>query len=587
MQPQFNSEIDRRAYAKQMREYHHPNVTTQIESAVSEPLYRPFVARSLANVPDEFHQSLLNEYVAHSINGANPSANEWFRESIDEAFSSEGLPLNASNDDISNYAENKANMFRDLLAAQFITAPESIISWIEDVCHNSGITAPQQKSLMSKVERICDAKWWRRRLRKDLMQRREAGAIKMGLVNSNKGLYISDHGLERQRQSSKRSLEWLQGFEMVNEIGEVISLEDIFNSGVSNPKIRFVEMVTRVKGYEFYANQLGLVGLFLTITCPSRMHARGKASGRHNKKYDGTTPKQAHQYLCKQWSKSRAAFKRDGIDPLFVRIAEPHHDGTPHWHMLVFVKPEHKTKLIETMRHYALEHDGNERGAKETRFEIEEIDSAKGSAVGYIIKYIAKNIDGKNVGLDFESPEQDVAATVERVTAWARTWGIRQFQFSEHCPVTICRELRKIRTIPAIESMQPHWTACDKGDFQGFINAMAVAPMKLWTEQQQSSSYPDEMIDVIRGVELNGERLETRTHTWVLRKKDGLIVPWTCVNNCTELGTNREKIKPLIVHLAHKNGFEGFNGKYKEPKNRNNSYTIENHLQVGGSSYVQ
>ncbi len=555
MLPEFNTDIDRRAYARQIRDYHHPHVSSQIVAAVSEPLYRPFVASKLAKVPDEFHKHLLSEYADISIDGANPKANAWLRESIDEAFASEGLPLTATDDEVSHHADSKSKFISSLLAAQTITTPESIAKLIADICQKSGIYPPQQQSLISKIERACDAKWWRKSLRKDLMQRREAGAIKMGLVHSSAGLYISNLGLDRQRQSNKRSLEFLQSIEVVNELGEILDLAEIFNSNVSNPQIRFIEMVTRAKGLEDYANQLGLVGLFTTNTCPSRMHARHRESGRRNSKYDGTTPREAHQYLGNQWKKARASFNREGIEPLFIRIAEPHHDATPHWHTLIFVKPEHKEKLLEIMRHYALEHDSKERGASESRFKFEEIDRSKGSAVGYIIKYIAKNIDGKNVGLDFESTGDDATTTVERVTAWARTWGIRQFQFSEHCPVTIYRELRKVRTMPTFEAMQPHWSASDKGDFHGFINAMAVAPMKLVTETQQSTRYSSEQIEVIKGVELNGEYLETRVHTWVFRKKDSSAVPWTCVNNCTESRASREKIKPLMAHkkLANSN----------------------------------
>lgn len=533
MQQQFNSDLDKRAYARQMRDYHFPVVTAQIESAVSEPLYRPFVASKLSKIPTDFHHTILAEYADRSAHGPNPGANIWLRESIDQTFASAGLPLTAGDDEISHYADKKAKTIKELLASQTITTPESVTLLIEQICLNSGINPPHQAALLSKIQRACDAKWWRKRLRKQLMQAREAGAIKMGLVHSMKGLYVSNFALDRQRQSDKRSREWLQAFEMVNECGEAISLDDIFESGVSNPKNRFVEMVTRIKGFEAYSLQLGLVALFTTTTCPSRMHARHKATGKPNAKYDGTSPKEAHKYLCGQWAKTRAAFKREGIDPMFVRISEPQHDGTPHWHMLIFVRPEHKARLIEIMRHYALEHDGDERGAKKARFEVEEIDPKKGSAVGYVIKYIAKNISGQGVGLDYESNGEDAASTVERVTTWARLWGIRQFQFSEHCPVTISRELRKIRQMPAIEAMQPHWKACDQGEFHGFIKAMAIAPMTLVTEQQKSTRYPDEEIEVILGVELNGERLETRLHTWVLRKKDSSAGPWTCVNNCT------------------------------------------------------
>lgn len=556
MQSQRISDLDKRAYARAMREWNNPLVTPQIADAVNEPLYRPFVASKLAKIPDEFHNPILAEYSGRSTNGANPQANVWLRESIEEAFANSGLPLNADDDAINQYAEDKSKTIRGLLGAQAITAPETIINWIDNICESAGINPPNQKMLIGRIQRVCDPKWWRKRLRKDLMQKREAGAIKMGLVHSKAGLYISNYGLDRHRQQSKRSLEFLQSIEVANEIGDVLDLIEIFNSNVSNPKIRFVEMVTRAKGLEDYAKQLGLVGIFATNTCPSSMHARHRKSGHRNSKYDGTTPKQAHKYLCEQWGKARAEFNREGISPLFLRIAEPHHDGTPHWHTLIFVNPEQKAKLIEIMRHYALEIDGNERGAKESRFISEDIDQNKGSAVGYIIKYLQKNISGENVGLDYEADGEDAADTIERVTAWARTWGIRQFQFSENCPITIYRELRKIRTMPTIEAMQPHWHASDQGDFHAFINAMVAAPMSLVTEKKQSTRYPDEQIDVIRGVELNGEFLETRIHTWVLRKKDSSAVPWTCVNNCTKSVFENRKNTPFMANTMRQKVFE-------------------------------
>ena len=541
MNPQRVNDLDKRAYAHQMRVWNHPNVTEEIVNAVKEPLYRPFVANKLSKIPDDFHRPILIEYVDQSINSNETKANKWLRESVDESFANNRLALNADDDDISEYAEGKAKMIQDILATQMITVSESVISWIEEICENAGINPPHQNTLLSKIQRVCDPKWWRKRLRKDLMQRREAGAIKMGLVHSKAGLYISHYGLERQRQQNKRSLEFLQRMEAVNELGEVIDLSEIYNSNVCNPKIRFIEMVMRVKGIEEYAKQLGLVGMFTTTTCPSSMHARLKKSSRNNSKYDGTTPKEAHQYLCKQWSKTRAECNRQGIDLLFLRIAEPHHDGTPHWHTLIFVNPQQKAKLVQIMSHCALERDGKERGAKDTRFKSEDIDLNKGSAVGYVIKYIAKNVDGKNVGLDYESINEDATTTVERVTAWARTWGIRQFQFSENCPVTIYRELRKVKNSPKIESMYPHWHACNDGDFHGFIKAMMAAPLVLVKEKKQSNRYPDEQIDVIRGVKLNDDFLETRIHTWIFRKKDSPAVPWTCVNNCTNFTNNIKK----------------------------------------------
>jgi len=177
--------------------------------------------------------------------------------------------------------------------------------------------------------------------------------------------------------------------------------------------------MVRTSGFEGYAKEYGHVGEFITITCPSRMHARFSKSGEANPKYHGTTPREALYYLCKQWNKIRSFLKRNDFNVYGFRVAEPQHDGTPHWHLLVFMPPEQVKPVIKAMRHYALEFDGREPGAQKHRFTTVSIDWSKGSAAGYIAKYISKNIDGYNVGEDLYG--NDAVESAERVIAWKTT----------------------------------------------------------------------------------------------------------------------------------------------------------------------
>jgi hypothetical protein len=89
------------------------------------------------------------------------------------------------------------------------------------------------------------------------------------------------------------------------------------------------------------------------MTCPSRFHRfrtvkGGKVVIDNPNHQPDATPAEGQRYLGRVWSRIRAELARNSLGIYGFRIAEPQHDGTPHWHLLLFCQPEH-ADLIEAV----------------------------------------------------------------------------------------------------------------------------------------------------------------------------------------------------------------------------------------------
>lgn len=316
------------------------------------------------------------------------------------------------------------------------------------------------RSLQGLIRRACCPHWWRRVLRRLHAQAVESTARTLGLVHKRAGLYVSNETAARRTQQRERNARALESVHAINDSGQAYTLAELAAKGPANREIRRHELMTRIAGFELIAKEHGHEAIFVTVTCPGRMHAMRTAGAgvEPNPRFDGTRPDEAQQYLRRQWARFRAAAERAGLALYGFRIAEPNHDGTPHWHALLFFPPVATPArplgrgpvsrpsvrvAVRLLRRYFLHAtDPGERGARAHRVKVERIDWTRGSAAGYVAKYVAKNIDGYRVEKDLHG--QDAMASSLRVDAWAATWRIRQFQQVGGAPVTVWRELRRL-----------------------------------------------------------------------------------------------------------------------------------------------
>lgn len=398
-------------------------------------------------------------------------ANTYLRDNA-EFWADSVFRLDASLDDIRACAFKRADDAAALV--ERLTSTDAIVGALRALCERWGVGFPDVETEGGAIARVIDARWWARRLRVEHGRKVEAQAIRLGMVSAKADKYISQENLRRGIAQDTRNAETLARTLAVNEDGECFSLADLAAKSISNKRNRRGELMLRMRGMEEVAADYQCVAEFDVVTAPSRFHAV-RADGKPNPKYDPkSTPRECQAYLTRQFAKVRAWAHRNGIAFFGMRTVEAHQDGTPHWNLLVFL-PDDAARNAWRMAlvHYFLGDDPfdepgelatHEKGARQRRLKFKTIDKEKGSAAGYIAKYISKNVDGH--GLKTDLAGDPILETVQRVEQWAKLHGIRMFQpIGGGAPVTQWRELRRIEGTAlagAPEELQRAWIAAQR-----------------------------------------------------------------------------------------------------------------------------
>lgn len=449
-------------------------------------------------------------------------------------------------DKINDHASQRAAE----LGSQVATRKEArevlrqIYSELVEICNAYHIAAPfaaearkrsiSDENLQTGLLKLVDPKFWSRKLLKMAKRQREHLSIAVGMVHAASGGYVSNERLKEYEQQRRANIEFIKSCVIVNTLNseEQHDLLDIWLKSNANPKINRIELMTRLRGYEEWADREQHEGVFITLTAPSKYHAMLKQGGV-NPKWNGAAPYDTQKYLCTVWRDIRAELSRLGIKQYGVRVAEPHHDATPHFHFVLWTRPEEMKALKRVFYKHALKEDGDEKGARLRRCRFMKIDKAKGSAVAYLAKYVSKNIDGKAMD-DLFSDEtgRKVQESAARAKAWATLWDIRQFQFFGGANIGSWRELRKLGDLkqedPIIETGR---AICDLGDFAAYMDFQGGALVKrndqkirlhyVETEPNKYLETRQKVMGVINTA--TGEATKTRLKEWTIGKKPKTI----------------------------------------------------------------
>ncbi|WP_018355814.1 replication endonuclease [Rodentibacter pneumotropicus] len=461
-----------------------------------------------------------------------------------------------------------------------------LYKWCGEIALSAGFKIPhwekiennkriRNENIDSTLIRLTCEKWWFKQMRATQRRMVEHIAIACGEVRANAASYISNQSFQEWQLQQRKNHDYLRAMiiENIDNPEEQVELFDMFLKSSANPALRRNEMMVRLRGLEEWAEENNNEAIFLTLTAPSSFHA-----GNGNKKWSGVNPRDTQKYLNKVWQQFRALLAKRNIKFYGMRVAEPHKDGTPHWHSLAYVPAEHKEEVIRLFKQKALELDGNEKGAAEHRCKVEECDKAKGSATAYIAKYIAKNIDGFALAgeVSDEDPTLNLHDNALRVRAWASRWGIRQFQFYGGASISVWRELRRLISGQADDEIisKAQAAAGVANDYAAYMEIQGGAlakradqPIKLDYETKPANKYGEERESIIGlANRFSLKNVISRPKKWVIKKRPkdfnpSLVErssttnhserssPWTCVNNCNR-SKIEQKIKQLLIPIC-------------------------------------
>ncbi|GAA79256.1 replication endonuclease [Pseudoalteromonas sp. BSi20495] len=225
---------------------------------------------------------------------------------------------------------------------------------------------PQECFEIALLKMQCD-KWWARQLK--ILRKQFLELLEIATGQVGKDLYHDKNSKKPKRRgispySSKQAQrefsfaqasgrQFLEMMELQSSDGDVIDLIEAVKSGMANPANRRNELMLRIRETEELADEMGYVAMFYTITCPARFHANANT-------WDGSTPKDAQNYLTTTWARARSKLNRRDLKYFGVRVVEPHADGCPHWHMMLFMPKNKLQEINAILRWYFIQEDKNE-----------------------------------------------------------------------------------------------------------------------------------------------------------------------------------------------------------------------------------
>ncbi|AWK85012.1 replication endonuclease [Azospirillum thermophilum] len=232
-------------------------------------------------------------------------------------------------------------------------------------------------------------------------------------------VYVSDWTLARWRHRQEQGRKFLEQQQIVDKAtGEVIcSAAEAADSG---QRFRRATMIALVHGLREIARRDGLVPVAITLTLPPEYHP-APALGRNG--YDpAITPAAMFGELQARWHRVVAVLRKRRVRTVGIWLPEPHEDGTPHRHAILWAAPEGIDDLRTAV-------EAHFPGRRATDFRV--LDERSAAQVQtYVLTYALKmTTEAPTTKAEAPDGEEHLGTSFDRFRAWksvfggARSWG--------------------------------------------------------------------------------------------------------------------------------------------------------------------
>jgi hypothetical protein len=283
----------------------------------------------------------------------------------------------------------------------------------------AGLPAPRPTPAELRAQ---DPYWHRRDIRRTAGLARQHLASALGTVGRGGANYADSYSLARRRERDKSAEIWAESRELMTADGNRIPLSDVIQSAREGQGYRLGAISA---GLDEYASEQGLMPIAITMTLPACWHPN-PSHGRRTWTPD-RDPKSTDDALRALWVKFRARLAKSGIRILGLRVWEPHRDGCPHLHALLYIRAE---QIPEVDRH--LLELCPDAGAERVASKLVAIDTTRSRGATYISKYLRKTLNTRITADDTNEHDDDdhlTADNFDRVRAVASERGWRRFAF--------------------------------------------------------------------------------------------------------------------------------------------------------------